>query len=296
LRWPCCKLAAASTIFVSRLQTCIVDAKVAIVNPLVLNEQSVKLLLNTAEIRCAMPKIAVHFLPEFVPASSLPASTCVVIDVLRATTTMIEALANGASEVVPCLRVEDALQLASGQDVLGGERGGVQIAGFDLGNSPAAYVPQVVGAKRVVFTTTNGTKAMLHCRQAQQVLLAGFTNLAAVSQAIQSAKTVHIVCAGTDGEVTHEDVLVAGALVERLVQVAPVGVELADSARIARDAWLPYTQLTDAALAEALAQSAGGRNLCELGMQADIVFAAQRDCRAVVPVFADGRVTLLSRS
>jgi 2-phosphosulfolactate phosphatase len=247
-----------------------------------------------------MPKIAVYFLAEFLTTRSLPGSSCVVIDVLRATTTIIEALANGAAEVVPCLRVEDALQLAVGQDrrqlVLGGERGGVQIAGFDLGNSPTAYSPQVIGGKRVVFTTTNGTKAMLHCQQAQQVLLAGFTNLAAVAQALHSADTVQIVCAGTDGEVTHEDVLVAGALVERLTQAAPVGVELADSARIARDAWLPYTKLSDAALAEALAQSAGGRNLCELGMQADIVFAAQRDCRAVVPVFADGRVTLLSRS
>src|SRR5438132_10850132 len=106
----------------------------------------------------------------------------VVIDVLRAAPTIFQALAAGATEVVPCLEVEEAKKIAvqiARSAILGGERGGKQIPDFDLGNSPAEYTPERVAGKTVVFTTTNGTRAMLRCEAARRVLIAAFTNLSA---------------------------------------------------------------------------------------------------------------------
>ena len=166
-----------------------------------------------------MPTIHVHLLPDLVPEEKLAGNVAVVIDVLRATTTIVHALAAGARQVIPCLSIDDARAAAASRTgekvVLGGERQGVRIEGFDLGNSPSEYTPEAVGGRTVVFTTTNGTRAMLRCRQADHVLLAAFVNRAAVlaGNSRPSRQNVHIVCAGTGGAITREDVLVAGSLV-----------------------------------------------------------------------------------
>src|SRR5687768_3032349 len=123
-----------------------------------------------------MPRtLDVHFLPELTSPEELAGGVVVVIDVLRASTTITYALAAGARELIPCLEIDDAraaaTKLPPAQVVLGGERQGLPIAGFDLGNSPRDYTPERVGGKTVVFTTTNGTKAMLQCRQAARVLI-----------------------------------------------------------------------------------------------------------------------------
>src|SRR3954447_24007137 len=122
-----------------------------------------------------MPRVFVHLLPALVEPETLRDQTVVVVDVLRATTTIVHALAAGARAVVPCLEVEEARQraanLPAGSAVLGGERQGLRIEGFDLGNSPTEYTPERVAGKTVVFTTTNGTRAMLHARGARRVVL-----------------------------------------------------------------------------------------------------------------------------
>ncbi len=110
-----------------------------------------------------MKRLSVAMLPELVDDSLLASSTVVVIDIFRASTTIIHALAHGARAIHPCLSVDDAQRIAvtlpTPQRLLGGERGGVKIAGFDLGNSPFEYTSDVVHGKDIVFTTTNGTKA-----------------------------------------------------------------------------------------------------------------------------------------
>src|SRR6185436_10147310 len=116
-------------------------------------------------------------LPALAEPGDLAGRTVVVIDVLRATTTIITALAAGATQVVPCQEIEEARRLAgqfSPPAITGGERGGRQIPGFDLGNSPRAYTRKRVGGRPVVFTTTNGTRAMLRCREAGRVLIGAF--------------------------------------------------------------------------------------------------------------------------
>src|SRR5262249_8185995 len=146
-------------------------------------------------------QIDVYLLPALVEPHELTGKTVVVIDVLRATTTIIHALASGAREVLPFLEIGEAQQKATevGETaVLGGERGGKPIPGFDLGNSPAEYTPDKVRGKTVVFTTTNGTRAMLRCHAAQRVLVGAFVNFSAVCREVGGEQELAFVCAGTD--------------------------------------------------------------------------------------------------
>ena len=236
-----------------------------------------------------MPAVVrAHLLPTLVEPEQLRGRVTVVIDVLRATTTIIHAIANGAECVVPCLEVDEARRAAEKigpAALLGGERGGTRIDGFDLGNSPAEYVAERVAGRTIVFTTTNGTRAMLHCRLAARVLIGSFVNRAAVVAAVKSSPEVDIVCAGTDGVMTREDVLLAGAFVDAIVASAAPGMETNDEAQIARDAWLAVARrLADgASLADELRDSRGGRNLVELGYAADIALAAHVDRFSIVP-------------
>ena len=136
-------------------------------------------------------QIDVYLLPALLSRRSLAGKIVVVIDVLRATTTIVHALAAGAKEVVPCLEVEEARRVAGelgSEAITGGERGGKQIPGFDLGNSPAEYSRERVAGKTVVFTTTNGTRAMLCCKQARRVLLGAFVNFSAVCRELAEAR------------------------------------------------------------------------------------------------------------
>jgi 2-phosphosulfolactate phosphatase len=229
-------------------------------------------------------QLDVYLLPDLVEPAALAGKTVVVIDVLRATTTIVHALAAGAREVAPCLEVDEARQAAAqlgGGVVLGGERGGVAIAGFDLGNSPAEYTRERVGGKTVVFTTTNGTRAMQRCKLAGRVLLGAFVNFSAVCREL-AERPIALVCAGTDGHVTREDTLLAGAIVDDLARSKKL--QLNDQALLAADAWQTALRLmTDRPLGMMLRESRGGRNLIDTGQENDIDLAAQMDRLDVVP-------------
>jgi 2-phosphosulfolactate phosphatase len=226
--------------------------------------------------------VQVHLLPCLAPAGSLAGGVAVVIDVLRATTTMIQALAAGCTAVRPCAEVEEARKLAgrmrAGRVLLGGERGGVAPPGFDLGNSPREYTAKKCKGTTLVLTTTNGTPALLRAVEADRVLIAGFVNYSAVCEQLrQDPRPVHIVCAGTEGEVTLEDTLLAGALVDFLSEVQEV--RLSDSARLAWDCFENHGRV----LQGALEISRGGANLKDLGYDEDIRAAARVDLFNLVP-------------
>jgi len=253
------------------------------------------------------PTLNVYALPKLVEPEELAGAAAVVIDVLRASTTIIYALEAGAKEVVPCLQVSDALaaaeQMPAGQFVLGGERGGLPIDGFHLGNSPEDYSPEQVRGKTVLFTTTNGTRAMLYARAAAEVLIAGFVNASAVVRALSHCEQIHILCAGTGGQISQDDVLLAGMLVERLQRQGGLTYQQNAQAITARELWLRSFALPKAlgaeplgpeALAEQLRQSLGVRNLLALGLADDILAAAQIDRFTGVPRFdpRTGRISL----
>jgi 2-phosphosulfolactate phosphatase len=226
--------------------------------------------------------VRVHLLPELVSPESLSGSVAVVIDVLRATTTIVHALSAGCTAVHPCLEVEEAQRLANsmpaGKVLLAGERHGQPLPGFDLGNSPGRFTPQVCRDLALVLTTTNGTRALLRASTAARVLIAAFVNYSAVCEQLRlDARPVDIVCAGNAGTVALEDVLLAGALVDYLSRAGEVNLD--DGARIAWDCF----ETEGAILEGALEVSAGGVGLRALGYDEDVRAAARVDQLALVP-------------
>jgi len=222
-----------------------------------------------------------------------------MIDVLRASTTIVTALAHGSPRVRPVLEVAEARTCAAAAagepaPLLGGERGGLRIEGFDLGNSPLEYTRQRLAGLPVVITTTNGTAALAACGPASAVLVGAIVNRAAVAaRARQLAgqldvKHVHLVCAGTDGVVTEEDLLAAGAILDAAARHAEACGDDLDAA--ARDAVAGFRAVVETdghaapeRIAVAFAASRGGRNLVALGMQADLAAAAAIDSLPLVP-------------
>ena len=231
--------------------------------------------------------VRVYLLPTEFEPEQLRGSMAVVVDILRASTTITTALANGASCVKPCLTTEDARAhrvAVKGNCLLGGERGGVRIDGFDLTNSPTDYGSDKVRNTQIAFTTTNGTRALLRSRIADHTFIGAFVNLPAIAARLSAGSgDVSIVCAGTDGEITGEDVLFAGALAARLRQQ---GLELSDSAVIAERHWSgsvgQYEQLS-----AALCDTQGGRNLLRLGYDRDIRLCAEIGRYETVPRLTD---------
>lgn len=226
--------------------------------------------------------VRVHLTPDRLTPALLAGSVAVVIDVLRATTTIVHALAAGCMAVWPVVEVEEARRIAdgmrAGRVLLGGERGGVPLPGFDLGNSPGEYTCARCKGTTLVLTTSNGTRALLRAADAARTLIAGFVNYSAVcEQLAEETRPVDIVCAGYQGEAALEDALLAGALVEFLCEHQAVALN--DSARLAWDCFEHHGRV----LAGALEISAGGAHLRSLGYDDDIRAAARVDPFALVP-------------
>jgi 2-phosphosulfolactate phosphatase len=255
-----------------------------------------------------MPDVRIALHPSVLEPTALIGTVAVVIDVLRATTTIVHALAAGATTVIPCTEVEDALAtrktVGANQSVLGGERHGLLIEGFQLDNSPFSYTPETVGRKTVIFTTTNGTRALAAARTAERVLIGAFVNRnALVAELKRDGRPVWLVCAGTDGKVTGEDVLFAGAVATDLAGSAPPSAEPVGVAEIER---LPRTSLSALEFAmriydgygrkpttrvQAMRESHGGLNLIENGFDRDIARAAEDSIFDLVPEWRDRQIT-----
>jgi 2-phosphosulfolactate phosphatase len=243
-------------------------------------------------------RIEVILTPVELPALSkrdLRETVCVVFDVLRATSTIVTALHNGAKEIIPVSEISEALAFKkSAVILLVGERGGLRIRAtqtggidFDLDNSPREYTAEKVRGKTIVSTTTNGTRALRACAGAKTVLAAAFLNLGATAKFLQPTKVENLllVCAGTRENAALEDILAAGALCELLLNApltpafSPLGrgegfSPLTDSAQIALRA---YTQ-AKSDLASAICNSENARRLLAIPeLRDDVAFCLQRD-------------------
>jgi 2-phosphosulfolactate phosphatase len=213
---------------------------------------------------------------DFTPDEAGAAPTGLVIDVIRATSTICQALAAGYGRVFCVAEVEDARSLreALGDGVLGGERNAVRIPGFDLGNSPREY--QVSAGETLILSTTNGTRAVVAAAQrCERVFVASLLNLASVVEAAREVgEDVIVVCAGVQGTLALDDAFVAGRIVELLDWERTDAAEAA--ARLAR---------TWSGAEEAFRASRSGRNLLENApeLEPDLPFCARESVLDVVP-------------
>lgn len=245
-----------------------------------------------------MKNIRVILTPAELPAlraGDLRQSLCVVFDILRATSTFVTALHNGATRVIPVSDIAGALAWRQKEPLalLAGERNGVRIGAaltggidFDLGNSPREFGPEIVAGRTIVSTTTNGTRALNACSAAGAVLAGSLLNLAATAHFIRQhpASQIILVCAGTGPFAALEDVLAAGALSQRLL-AAPSEFKLTDSAAVA---WRTFLQ-AESTLAALLATTDNGSRLMGIPeLRADVAFCGQLDVFPLVAGLTEG--------
>jgi 2-phosphosulfolactate phosphatase len=227
--------------------------------------------------------VDVAYTPAALPAAALAGATALVIDVLRASTTMVTALGHGCLALLPVAEVQEARARARALPgaLLAGERGGDPPEGFDLGNSPLEFTPERVGGRTIVFTTSNGTRALLAARTASAVAVAGFVNLtAAADWALDQGRDVVVVCAGELGTRSVEDETCAGLLVDRVLSVEP-GAVAAPAAAEAAGAARPYAK----DLARLAQEAPHARHLASHGRGRDVAACLTLDVFTLVPVY-----------
>ena len=223
---------------------------------------------------------------EAVDPQALPGSTVLVIDVLRASTSMVAALSHGCAAIVPVGDPADARrragQLPAGTVLIAGERRGETIPGFDLGNSPLELGHPRVRGKTIVFTTSNGTRALLAARPAAAVGVAALVNLsAAAAWVLAGQRDVLLLCAGERGAVSLEDHVCAGLLVDRLLAQAPSAATTA-AAEMARRAGQGYANGDVGRLAH---DSSWAVRLASRGRGDDVAACLVLDTSGLVPVY-----------
>ncbi|MGE5549621.1 MAG: 2-phosphosulfolactate phosphatase [Bacteroidota bacterium] len=233
----------------------------------------------------------------FLPAAigNLSGRTGVVIDVLRATTTIITALGHGCPEVLPVELPEEAIELARkfGRDshLVGGERKGFKVEGFDLGNSPLEYDAGTLSGRKVILCTTNGTGAIRRAAaaQARPLLLAAMVNAPSVAKALLSAgNDATLICAGRGDAFAMEDALCAGAMAAEIL--GEQGWSGTDSAHAAAALWERYGR---ANLAASLAATEHGAYLASIGFADDVAAASEVGTTTLIPVYREGCVVKL---
>jgi len=228
-------------------------------------------------------QVDVALLPAALVPATLGTATVLVIDVLRASTTIVTALTNGCRAIVPLDDPDEARRraAATANALIAGERRGEPLEGFDLGNSPLEFTREQVAGRTLFLTTSNGTKALLAARSAAAIGVAGFVNLsAAASWAVEQGRDVVVLCSGERGDRSLEDEICAGLLVDRLQAASPnatLGREAAEVARRAR----PYAK----DLARLAQDSRWARHLTSRGRGRDVAACLTLDAFVLVPVY-----------
>jgi len=232
-------------------------------------------------------KIDLSFTSSSLEELQLRSKNIVVIDVLRASTTVTVALANGAREVIPVGSIESAVKISGplfGEMTLrGGERNGRMIEGFNLGNSPPEYTEATVRGKSIIYCTTNGSVAMFKSRFARSLIIGSFVNLGAVAKYLgEKNEDFMILCAGrlnTIGQFSLEDAVCAGMMIQRLGSDGAVALELTDASRAAVALYKSYGR----SLLKLLKTCEHGQFLTEIGFGEDLKVCAAVDSVPVLP-------------
>jgi 2-phosphosulfolactate phosphatase len=234
-------------------------------------------------------QIDIQLLPFHLEVHLISRRVVVVIDVLRATSVMVHALSQGAREIIPVQTIEEAFELVRSypphSTLLGGERGSRRIEGFDLGNSPREYVGEKVKGKRLILTTTNGTKAFHAVSSAGKALVGSFFNTTAVAEkCLQVDQDLLIYPSGDEGHFSLEDTVCGGMVIDHLIRKGGDSIRLTDGANAAYYLYQQFKQN----LVEALRLSNHGKDLIAKGLEEDLLYCAQVDRTDVVPVFREG--------
>ncbi|PJJ47941.1 2-phosphosulfolactate phosphatase [Hymenobacter chitinivorans] len=236
-----------------------------------------------------MPSVDICFSPELLPLYRLEGKVAVVVDILRATSSIVTALAAGVTDIVPCSELDECRAWAAAGYLTAAERDGRQAEGFDLGNSPFGYLDGVlpVRGRGVAITTTNGTRALHLSLAADAVIIGAFLNLAAVAEFVRAQnKDVVVVCAGWKGMFNLEDTVFGGALAERLA--ADFDTASSDATLAALHLW----QQAKPDLADYLLASAHVRRLNSLEANQDFEYCVQLDTHSVLPIWREGRLVV----
>ena len=237
-------------------------------------------------------RLDVYLTPGEAATGDLADRTVVVIDILRATTSIVQALSAGARSIYPVASIEEALRLANtfGRDevLLCGERRCLPIEGFDLGNSPGEFTRQRVAGKILVMTTTNGTNALAVTGGATRVLVGSLLNLGRIVTELAASRSDPVLfCAGRERHFALEDATCAGLMAARLMDARPGDWKLNDGAlgaiALAREFGVKQSVFR---------MTAGGQALQSAGMEDDLAFCAQIDTLDVLPVLHERNITL----
>ncbi|MDX1532452.1 MAG: 2-phosphosulfolactate phosphatase, partial [Rhodothermales bacterium] len=225
----------------------------------------------------------------------LKGKAVLVIDVLRASSTIVTALNHGARAVIPVADMAEAGKMAAHMDtdtsIMGGERGGTKIEGYALGNSPQEYAPEQVQGRTVVLNTTNGTRSVRQAKGAARVAVASFLNVSqAIAFAYEAEEDVVLLCAGTENRVALEDTLCAGLILHQLWD----GAEPKERTDAAHIAFWQYVHDRDA-LEEAILRSNHAEHLIALGFEEDVHYCMRVDAVPVLPVYRDARLVLADK-
>jgi 2-phosphosulfolactate phosphatase len=217
------------------------------------------------------------------PGRDLAASTAVVFDVLRATSTILAALANGAAGIRPVATLEEAWALRKEipASLVGGERDGLKVEGFHFGNSPLEYTRKEVEGREIIHTTTNGTVALRAVAGAKCVLIGALLNLDALAAYLRAAMPEHLllICAGSWSEFSLEDALAAGGLMARLPEAEATDPGTIVSLVHQRFGMEPYS---------CLRSSKNGRRLVNIGLGEDVAYCSRSSSSALVPEMRNG--------
>ena len=240
-----------------------------------------------------MNKLETLFIPEEIKNTELAGKLVVIIDVLRASSTIVTALANGCRGFIPILSPDKAKKKAqefqNERVLLGGEREGIKIEGFDLGNSPREYKKEVAKGKTIIFSTTNGVKTLGMVKGAHRIIIGSFLNLQAVCDYCTNYEgDISIICAGRKGKFSLEDTACAGMMVNSLRDVFPGDHQEIDANLTAQ---LLYVKFGNNIL-EILRKSQHGRYLESIGLGEDLKFCSQLDLFHIVPIFRDGIISI----
>ena len=218
----------------------------------------------------------------------LPGKSVVVIDALRATSTMITAFESGCSAFIPVATIGAAREIVREhpQYLLAGERDALPPEGFQFGNSPRDYRPAKVKEKVIVISTTNGTRALVAARKGEEVFIGSFLNLGSlVQRLLEKERDVLIACAGEKDLFCLEDTVCGGAIVDRLEQTG-TSIIKSDAAQAARLIYEYYEEN----IYEMLIDSEWGQYLENIGLGKDVRICAQIDSSRLVPVYREGKI------